>query len=596
LTTEQNSSKMANGRLALVSVSDKTNLAPFIKGLSSVGLKLVASGGSAKFIRDNGVTVRDVAEVTGAPEMLGGRVKTLHPAIHAGILARGTDEAEIKRQGFEFVQIVVCNLYPFELTISKNNVSLSDAIENIDIGGVALLRAAAKNHERVTVVCDPTDYDMIVSEIKEYGDTRKETRERLALKAFTHTATYDGVISDYFRKTFSNNYSQINLRYGMNPHQKPAQIYTTLEKLPLTVLNASPGFINLCDALNGWQLVRELRKALGISAATSFKHVSPAGAAVGVPLSHDEAKAFMVDDVMPLSSIATAYARARGADRMSSFGDFVALSDVCDLQTAKLISREVSDGIIAPGYTAEALEVLKKKKNGSYCVLQIDPEYEPSALERKTLFGLTMEQKRNDAVIDKSLFQNIVTTNKVLPEPAVRDLIVATIALKYTQSNSVCYAQNGMVIGIGAGQQSRIHCTRLAGDKTDNFWLRLNPKVLGLKFKAGIKRAEISNAIDNYVNGTVGKDMPVEDFNSYFDSPPQMLTEKEREEWRTQLSGVALASDAFFPFRDNIDRARLSGVWFIGSPSGSNNDELVIDACNEHKIVLAHTNLRLFHH
>jgi phosphoribosylaminoimidazolecarboxamide formyltransferase/IMP cyclohydrolase len=305
----------------------------------------------------------------------------------------------------------------------------------------------------------------------------------------------------------------------------------------------------------------------------------------------------MVDDLLEeLTPLATAYARARGADRMSSFGDFVALSDTCDKITAKIISREVSDGIIAPGYTPEALEILKKKKNGGYCVLQIDPSFNPDPIERKVLFGLTLEQKRNDAVIDKSLFANIVTDNKNIPDSAVRDLIVATIALKYTQSNSVCYAKDGQVIGIGAGQQSRIHCTRLAGDKADNWWLRQHPKVVNMKFKKGVKRAEISNAIDNYVNGTVGKDMDRNVFERMYEEVPTELSQAEKRAWLNQLKHVALGSDAFFPFRDNVDRASLSGVSYIGSPAGSTNDAEVIHACNEHKITLAHTNLRLFHH
>jgi len=336
---------------------------------------------------------------------------------------------------------------------------------------------------------------------------------------------------------------------------------------------------------------------LNLPAATSFKHVSPAGAAVAVPLSAEQAKLCMVDDLMEqLTPLAVAYARARGADRMSSFGDFVALSDPCDYATARLISREVSDGVIAPGYSPEALELLKKKKNGGYCVLQIDPNYEPDAIERKVLFGLTLEQQRNNAVIDKSLFKNVVTSNKNLPESAIRDLIVATIALKYTQSNSVCYARDGQVIGIGAGQQSRIHCTRLAGDKADNWWIRQHPKVLGMKFKKTVKRAEISNAIDNYVNGTIGKDMDKALWESMYEDIPSQLTEEERKSWLNNLKDVCLGSDAFFPFRDNIDRARLSGVSYIGSPAGSTNDETVIKACNDHNITLAHTNLRLFHH
>lgn len=586
-------------KIALLSVSDKTGLVDFGKKLVSLNFELVASGGTATTLRNSGLQVKDVSDITGAPEMLGGRVKTLHPAVHAGILSRSieSDLMDMKAQGHNLIQIVVCNLYPFVKTVSNPNVTISDAVENIDIGGVTLLRAAAKNHQRVTVICDANDYHKVIEEVQSNGDTQLETRQKLALKAFTHTATYDDAISDYFRKQYSNNNSQLNLRYGTNPHQQPAQFFTTLEKLPLVVINKPPSFINLCDALNGWQLVRELKKALQLPAATSFKHVSPAGAAVGNPLSKEQAQLCMVDDLLPqLTPLASAYARARGADRMSSFGDFIALSDVCDVVTAKIINREVSDGIIAPGYEPEALEILKKKKAGQFCILQMDPNYEPTDIERKTIFGLTLEQRRNFAVIDKNLFTNTVTAKKTLSESAVRDLIVATIALKYTQSNSVCYARDGQVIGIGAGQQSRIHCTRLAGEKADNWWLRQHPNVTGMQFKKEVKRAEKSNAIDNYVNGTVGKDMPVSQFESMFTTIPKLLTDKEKTEWLKNLDGVSLSSDAFFPFRDNIDRAKLSGVSYIGSPSGSTNDQGVIDACNEHKIVLAHTNLRLFHH
>ncbi|XP_076751451.1 bifunctional purine biosynthesis protein ATIC [Xylocopa sonorina] len=593
---------MSSGNLALLSVSDKTNLLPFAKKLHKLGLTLIASGGTAKSLRDAGLPVKDVSNVTGAPEMLGGRVKTLHPAVHAGILARLTesDQQDLRKQNYELIQLVVCNLYPFVNTVAKSDVSIEDAIENIDIGGVTLLRAAAKNHNRVTVVCDPNDYEKVGKEMESSvkSDTTLETRQRLALKAFTHTAEYDNAISDYFRKQYSAGVSQLTLRYGMNPHQKPAQIFTTLDDLPLTVMNGSPGFINLCDALNGYQLVKELKAALGLPAATSFKHVSPAGAAVGVPLDATLARLCQVDDLLDqLTPLATAYARARGADRMSSFGDFIALSDPCDETTAKIISREVSDGIIAPGYSDKALQILKKKKNGAYCVLQIDPNYVPSPMERRVLFGLTMEQKRNDAVIDKSTFSNIVTENSFsVPDSAIRDLIVATIALKYTQSNSVCFAKDGQIIGIGAGQQSRIHCTRLAGDKADNWWLRQHPKVTGMKFKKNVKRAEISNAIDNYVNGSIGKDMDEATWAAMYEEVPKKLTESERLEWIKKADNVALSSDAFFPFRDNVDRAKLSGVKYIASPSGSINDEGVIQACNEHKMVLVHTNLRLFHH
>ncbi|GFR79580.1 bifunctional purine biosynthesis protein PURH, partial [Elysia marginata] len=548
-----------SGELALLSVSDKTGLVEFARNLSTQGFKLVASGGTAKAIRDANIPVSDVADVTGAPEMLGGRVKTLHPAVHGGILARlqESDQTDLKKQNYEMIRIVVCNLYPFVKTVADPSVKVEDAVEQIDIGGVTLLRAAAKNHARVTVVCDPQDYGRIIQELQTSADkdTSLDTRKSLAVKAFNHTAEYDGAISNYFRRQYSGGQSQLPLRYGMNPHQKPAQLYTTDPKLPLTVVNGSPGFINLCDALNAWQLVKELKQGLGLPAATSFKHVSPAGAAVAVPLSEEQAKLCMVNDLKDLSPLAIAYARARGADRMSSFGDFIALSDVCDVSTATIIGREVSDGVIAPGYEPEALEILKKKKNGAYCLLQMDADYTPPEMERRTLFGLQMEQKRNDAVIDSSLFTNIVTKRNQFPEEAVRDLIVASIALKYTQSNSVCYAKDGQVIGIGAGQQSRIHCTRLAGDKANNWWLRQHPKVMGMKFKKGVRRPEKSNAIDVYVLGTVGQDMEQSAWEAMFENPPSQLTQEERKEWISQLKGVSISSDAFFPFRDNIDRA-----------------------------------------
>ncbi|XP_056319141.1 bifunctional purine biosynthesis protein PURH [Danio aesculapii] len=586
--------------IALLSVSDKTGLVEFARRLVSVGLSLVASGGTAKTLRDAGLAVRDVSELTGFPEMLGGRVKTLHPAVHGGILARQTpsDKADMEKLGFSLVRVAVCNLYPFVKTISSPGVTVEDAVEQIDIGGVTLLRAAAKNHARVTVICDPSDYDVVAKEMEtsEIHDTTMETRKILALKAFTHTAQYDEAISDYFRREYSRGVSQLPLRYGMNPHQAPAQLYTTRPALPLTVLNGSPGFINLCDALNAWQLVRELKKALGLPAASSFKHVSPAGAAVGVPLSEDEAKVCMVNDMLQdLTPLATAYARARGSDRMSSFGDFIALSDVCDVPTAKIISREVSDGIVAPGYEADALRILSKKKNGNYCVLKMDPEYEPDEEEVRVLFGLHLKQKRNGAVIDKELFSNIVSKGK-LSESALRDLIVASIAVKYTQSNSVCYAKDGQVIGIGAGQQSRIHCTRLAGDKADNWWLRHHPGVLSMRFRSGVKRAEMANAIDQYVSGTVGEGPDKEVWKGLFEEVPEPLSEVEKKNWISSLQAVALSSDAFFPFRDNVDRAKQSGVEYIAAPSGSTADEVVVNACNELGITLVHTNIRLFHH
>ncbi|XP_024151733.1 bifunctional purine biosynthesis protein PURH [Oryzias melastigma] len=591
---------MASSELALLSVSDKAGLVDFSRRLVSVGLSLVASGGTAKVLREAGLAVRDVSELTGHPEMLGGRVKTLHPAVHGGILARRTpsDTADMDKLGYSLVRVVVCNLYPFVKTVSSPDVTVEDAVEQIDIGGVTLLRAAAKNHARVTIVCDPDDYSLVAKEMESSSDkdTTLETRKTLALKAFTHTAQYDEAISDYFRGQYSRGVSQLPLRYGMNPHQAPAQLYTLRPELPLKVINGSPGFINLCDALNAWQLVKELKGALGLAAATSFKHVSPAGAAVGVPLTEEEAKVCMVHDMLSdLTPLATAYARARGSDRMSSFGDFIALSDVCDVPTAKIISREVSDGIVAPGYEEEALKILSKKKNGNYCVLQMDPDYEPDDTEVRVLFGLFLKQKRNGALINKDFFTNVVSKGSLSAE-AVRDLTVATIAVKYTQSNSVCYAKNGQVIGIGAGQQSRIHCTRLAGDKADNWWLRHHPRVLNMNFRSGVKRAEMANCIDQYVSNTIGEGPDLAVWKSMYEEVPEPLSHTEKKNWISSLQAVAVSSDAFFPFRDNIDRAKQSGVEYIAAPAGSAADQVVINACNEQGITLVHTNLRLFHH
>ncbi|XP_071942996.1 bifunctional purine biosynthesis protein ATIC-like [Antedon mediterranea] len=587
--------------LAVLSVSDKVDIVPFAEKLNGLGLQLVASGGTARVIREAGIPVRDVSEVTNAQEMLGGRVKTLHPAIHGGILARrlDSDAADMKRQNYQYIRLVACNLYPFVKTISRPGVLIEDAVEQIDIGGVTLLRAAAKNHSRVTVVCDPNDYNKVIAEMSssESKDTLPETRKLLAVKAFNHTALYDHAICNYFQREYCEGVSHMSLRYGMNPHQKPAEVFTFESQLPVKVLNGSAGFINMCDALNSWQLVKELKKALDLPAAASFKHVSPAGAAVGVELSIEQAKLCMVSDMHDkLTPLATAYARARGADRMSSFGDFVALSDICDIPTAKIISREVSDGIIAPGYEVEALEILSKKKDGKYLVLKIDANYTPDIMETRTLYGIQMQQCRNDAVIDRNMFTNIVTTKSNLPESAICDLIVASIALKYTQSNSVCYARNGQVIGIGAGQQSRIHCTRLAGDKANNWWLRQHPNVLNMVFKKGVKRAEMSNIIDVYVNGTVGQDMDKEVWKSKFEKVPEELSDNERKVWLSTLKGVSLSSDAFFPFRDNIDRAYQSGVEYIASPCGSAQDKVIVEACNDHCITLVHHNMRLFHH
>ena len=389
---------------------------------------------------------------------------------------------------------------------------------------------------------------------------------------------------------------ELELKYGCNPNQKPSRIYMEEGELPIQVLNGRPGYINFLDAFNGWQLVSELKKATGLPAATSFKHVSPAGAAVGLPLSDTLAKIYWVDDLGELSPLACAYARARGADRMSSYGDFIALSDVCDVSTANMIKREVSDGVIAPGYEPEALEILKSKKRGNYNVIQIDPAYIPAPIEKKQVFGITFEQGRNELNIDDKFFDNIVTENKELTEEAKRDLAISMITLKYTQSNSVCYVKDGQAIGVGAGQQSRIHCTRLAGNKADIWYLRQHPKVLGLKFKEGIRRPDRDNTIDVYISDDYMDVLADGVWEQFFAEKPEPLSRQEKREWLDTLTGVSLGSDAFFPFGDNIERAHRSGVQYIAQPGGSIRDDNVIDTCNKYQMTMAFTGIRLFHH
>ena len=389
---------------------------------------------------------------------------------------------------------------------------------------------------------------------------------------------------------------ELELKYGCNPNQKPSRIFMNEGELPITVLNGRPGYINFLDAFNGWQLVSELKRATGLPAATSFKHVSPAGAAVGLPLTDVERKIYWVDDMGELTPLANAYARARGADRMSYFGDFISLSDVCDVATAKLIKREVSDGVIAPGYEPEALEMLKAKKKGNYNVIQIDPSYRPAPVEHKEVFGITFEQGRNELIIDKEMLNNIVTESKELPESAKIDLVIALITLKYTQSNSVCYAKGGQAIGIGAGQQSRIHCTRLAGQKADNWFLRQSPKVLNLPFKEKIGRADRDNAIDLYIGDEYMDLLADGEWERTFTEKPEVFTREEKRAWLDQLQDVALGSDAFFPFGDNIERAHKSGVKYVAQPGGSVRDDQVIETCNKYGMTMCFTGIRLFHH
>ncbi len=390
---------------------------------------------------------------------------------------------------------------------------------------------------------------------------------------------------------------ELALKYGCNPNQKPSRIYMDDDReLPIEVLSGRPGYINFLDAFNGWQLVRELKAATGLPAATSFKHVSPAGAAVGLPLDETLRKIYWVDDMGELSPLACAYARARGADRMSSFGDFIALSDVCDKDTASLIKREVSDGVIAPGFTDEALEILKAKKKGNYCVIKIDENYRPAPLEHKQVFGITFEQGRQELPIDDELLSNVVTKNKEIPEAAKRDLKIALITLKYTQSNSVCFVKDGQAIGVGAGQQSRVHCTRLAGQKADNWFLRQCPKVLDLQFVDGIRRADRDNAIDVYIGEEYMDVLADGAWEKIFKVKPEVFTREEKRAWLDQMKGVTLGSDAFFPFSDNIERAHKSGVEYIAEPGGSVRDDAVIECCNKYNMAMAFTGIRLFHH
>lgn len=390
---------------------------------------------------------------------------------------------------------------------------------------------------------------------------------------------------------------ELELKYGCNPNQKPSKICLENGELPIEVLNGKPGYINFLDAFNGWQLVKELKAATGMAAAASFKHVSPAGAAVGRPLTEVEKKIYWVDDAIgELSEQANAYARARGADRMSSYGDFISLSDVCDAATAKLIQHEVSDGIIAPGFEPEALDILKKKKKGNYAIIQIDPSYVPAPVEHKEVFGITFEQGRNELDINREILNNIVTENKELPEEAKIDMIIALITLKYTQSNSVCYVKNGQAIGIGAGQQSRIHCTRLAGTKADNWFLRQSPQVLGLPFVDGIGRADRDNAIDLYMGEDYMDVLADGAWERIFKTKPAVFTQEEKRAWLDKNTDVTLGSDAFFPFGDNIERAYKSGVSYVVQPGGSTRDDLVIEACNRHNMVMCFTGIRLFHH
>lgn len=599
---------------ALISVSDKTGIVEFCKFLASKNVHLLSTGGTAKKLREAGLEVMDVSEYTQSPECLDGRVKTLHPKIHGGLLGvRGNQnhEKQMEEQGIGKIDMTILNLYPFEQTV-KGGGDFSQCIENIDIGGPSMLRSTAKNHAATTIVTSPDQYDEVTKCIETNGGTTLALRKKFAARAFSLSAAYDSTIANWFTQQLEDDTENSNkpvttrvykpefpLKYGCNPHQKPAGISSVLNsKLPFDVLNGVPGYINLLDAANAWQLVKELKEATGLAAATSFKHVSPAGAAVAVPLSDKECMAYEVtpEAAKELTPAALAYLRARNADPMCSFGDFAAISDVVDEATALILKKEVSDGIIAPGYTPEALGILKSKKKGKFIVLEATKDYDPGQVEYREVYGMTFAQKRNDVVITKDHMKEVATSKKdAVTDDVIRDMIVSSICIKYTQSNSVGFAKNGMMVGVGAGQQSRVDCVKLAGNKVRTWYLRQHDKVLGLKFKEGVKRQDRVNARVRYIEGDFTPEEKIR-WEAQFEEVPEPLTVSEKEEFMKNSEGVTISSDAFFPFRDSIDHASKFGVSYVVQPGGSVQDKQVTAACEEYGMAMCFTGVRLFHH
>jgi len=606
---------------ALISVSDKTNIIPFCEFLSSQNVHLLSTGGTAQKIRSAGLPVTDVSTHTSSPECLDGRVKTLHPKIHGGLLGvRGNaeHESQMEKLGIDKIDMTILNLYPFEQTV-KGGGDFAKCVENIDIGGPSMLRSTAKNHASTTIVTSPDQYDEVMECMKEKGGTTLSLRRKYAARAFALSASYDSTIAQWFSSQLTAEDSatagqksqpvvtrvyqhQFPLKYGCNPHQKPASISSLLNsspQLPFRILNGIPGYINLLDATNAWQLVLELHSATSLASAASFKHVSPAGAAVAVPLNEAECAAYEIEPekAAELTPVALAYLRARNADPMCSFGDFCAVSDVVDEKTAMILKREVSDGIIAKGYTEEALEILKKKKGGKYLILEATENYDPGEMEYREVYGMAFAQKRNDVRITKEdMTKKIATSNKDAVTPdVVRDMIVASICIKYTQSNSVGFAKDGMMVGVGAGQQSRVDCVKLAGRKVKTWYLRQHPKVLALKFNAGVKRQDRVNARVRYIEGDFTKEER-QRWEAQFEVKPEDLTEAEKEEFMASSSGVTISSDAFFPFRDSIDHASKCGVTYVAQPGGSVQDGQVTAACEEYGMAMCFTGVRLFHH
>mmetsp|Transcript_17316 Transcript_17316/g.34465 ORF Transcript_17316/g.34465 Transcript_17316/m.34465 type:complete len:613 (+) Transcript_17316:193-2031(+) len=592
---------------ALLSVSDKTGLIPLAQALHAAGAQLLSTGGTAAAIRAAGIPVTDVSDHTGSPECLDGRVKTLHPKIHGGILAvRGNEkhEADMVANGIGAIDMTILNLYPFGATVAKGG-DFAQCIENIDIGGPSMLRSTAKNHAFTTIVTNPDQYDEVIAQIKN-GGTNLALRKKYAARAFALSASYDSAIASWFSSQLADDAAVVQtrayvpefpLKYGCNPHQKPAGISSLMgSKLPFDVLNGIPGYINLLDATNAWQLVEELGRATGLAAAGSFKHVSPAGAAVAVPLSDGECAAYEVtrEAADALTPVALAYLRARNADPMCSFGDFAAVSDIVDEKTAMILKKEVSDGIVAPGYTPEALAILKTKKGGKFIILKATEGYAPPQVEYREVYGMTFSQKRNDTVITRD-HMNVVHGADSISDDVSRDMIVASICVKYTQSNSVGFAKDGMMVGVGAGQQSRVDCVKLAGRKVTTWYMRQHPKVLALKFKAGVKRQDRVNARVRYIEGDLTPEERVR-WEAQFETVPEPLQKSDQDEFMEKATGVTVSSDAFFPFRDSIDHASKVGVSYVVQPGGSVQDGAVNAACEEYGMVMVHTGVRLFHH
>lgn len=621
-----------------MSVSDKQGLTRLGQFLGAHNTEILSTGGTAAALRAAGVKVTDVAQYTGVPEMLGGRVKTIHPKIAGGLLGVLRDPAHVAdmaRHSIPPIDMVVVNLYPFSNVVASG-ASFADCIENVDIGGPGMLRAAAKNHATVAAVTDPRQYDVVMDNMTRHGgSTDLALRRMLAAEAFQLSASYDSAVGSWFKAQVRKDGGEpeqagasgtaptvatpatttvaapsvaatpdtrtykpaLTLKYGCNPHQKPAYVGTINgAPLPFSVVSGTPGYINLLDATNAWQLVREASAATGVPVAASFKHVSPAGVGLGLPLSPQLAAVYDVKgDAASGSPLALAYIRARNADPMSSFGDFAAMSHVVDLPTAMVLKNEVCDGVIAPGFEPAAVEVLKAKKGGSFIVLQADPSATIPEDEFREVGGMVLRQRRNDAAFSPESLQSLVTASKELPEAARLDLLLALATIKYTQSNSVGFSLGGQMIGIGAGQQSRVDCVKLAARKASVWFLRQHPKVLGLPFKAGVKRVDRVNARVRYIEG----DMTLSEHAAWVSTmqhEPPALTEADKQEFLRGLGGVSMVSDAFFPFRDSIDAASRVGVKFVAQPGGSVADAGVIAACNDYSMTMAFTNTRLFHH